>query len=87
VILKGELPEKLKNDAAMYAGCVAGAVQKDRYLEIIQEAGFKDIIIKKEKEVILPDEILLNYFPEEDIKKFRDSGVGIFSTTVFAVKP
>jgi len=27
VVLKGELPEKLRHDAEMYAGCVSGAIQ------------------------------------------------------------
>lgn len=86
VVIKGELPEKLREDAVMYAGCVAGAVTKEKYLDIIARAGFKDISIKKETEVFLPDEILKDYFSPEEIKNFRNSGVGIFSVTVFAVK-
>ena len=35
VVLKGELPEGLRNDAEMYAGCVSGAIQKEAYLHII----------------------------------------------------
>ena len=38
VVLKGELPEGLKNDAEMYAGCVSGAIQKDAYLNIIKRS-------------------------------------------------
>ena len=29
VVLQGELPNELRDDAAMYAGCVAGALQQD----------------------------------------------------------
>ncbi|MEZ5196584.1 MAG: hypothetical protein R2764_09330 [Bacteroidales bacterium] len=36
-------------DAEMYAGCVAGAIQKVDYLEIIQKAAIKNIEIRKEK--------------------------------------
>lgn len=86
VVIKGELPVKLKQDAVMYAGCVAGAIPKAEYLEVIRKAGFDDIIIKKEKEVILPDEILGNYFSAEELNEFRNSGTGLFSITVFAVK-
>ncbi|MBC7904176.1 MAG: arsenite methyltransferase, partial [Gemmatimonadaceae bacterium] len=49
IVLEGELPFKLKNAAEMYAGCVAGAIQKQEYLDIIKEAGFTDISIQKEK--------------------------------------
>lgn len=48
VVLSGELPEKIKSAAEMYAGCVAGAIQKDDYLKIIADAGFKNIALQKE---------------------------------------
>ncbi len=35
IVLTGELPEKIKNAAEMYAGCVASAIQKSDYLQII----------------------------------------------------
>ena len=44
IVLEGVLPDKLKQAAEMYAGCVAGAIQKKDYLEIINEAGFANII-------------------------------------------
>ena len=40
VVLVGALPEALRKDAEMYAGCVAGAIQKDVYLELIHHNGF-----------------------------------------------
>ncbi|MBU1297594.1 MAG: hypothetical protein KKF20_05850 [Bacteroidetes bacterium] len=58
-MLRGKLPEGLQQAAEMYAGCVSGAIQKDDYLKIISEAGFQNIKVQKEKEIILPDEILL----------------------------
>jgi ubiquinone/menaquinone biosynthesis C-methylase UbiE len=86
IVLVGKLPEKLKNAAEMYAGCVAGAIQKNEYLEIIKTTGFKNCIIQKEKAIVIPDEILKNYVTEQEIKDFRNSGVGIYSITVFAKK-
>jgi hypothetical protein len=35
IVLVGDLPEALSRDAEMYAGCVAGAIQKEAYLELI----------------------------------------------------
>ncbi len=86
VVISGELPDALLKDAEMYAGCVSGAIQKEAYLEIIKQAGFNNIEVKKDKEVVLPDDILLNYLGAEKLSEFRNSKVGIFSVTVFAEK-
>lgn len=87
IVLEGDLPEALKSDAEMYAGCVAGAIQKDDYLDQIQKAGFDNITIQKEKPIELPDDILSQYLSEDEIAKFSTGGVGIYSITVFAQKP
>lgn len=86
VVLMGMLPEALQNEAVMYAGCVSGAIQKSDYLDIIRGVGFKDIEVKKEKQIVLPDEILRNYLSDEQLKLYRESKTGIFSVTVTASK-
>jgi SAM-dependent methyltransferase len=87
VVLVGQLPENLQKAAEMYAGCVSGAIQKSEYLGLIEEAGFESITLQKEKEIIVPDDILSNYLGKEEIADFRNSGTGIYSVTVFARKP
>lgn len=87
IVLVGELPEDLRKDAEMYAGCVAGAIQKEEYLRLIQETGFADIRIQKEKPIVIPDDILRRYLNEEKINLLKSGAVGIFSITVFASKP
>jgi len=59
---------------------------EEEYLEVIANAGFKKIQIKKDKEVKLPDELLLKYLSENEFKHFKDSRIGIYSITVFAEK-
>lgn len=86
IVLVGELPEKIKNAAEMYAGCVASAIQKEEYLNIIKESGFKNIMLQKEKAIIVPDDILRNYLKEEEIETYKNSDTKIFSITVFAEK-
>jgi len=86
IVLEGELPEELVKDAEMYAGCVAGAIQKDHYLEIIEKAGFDNIEIRKEKQIILPDSLLANYMNQEKLSAFKASNTGIFSITVYGQK-
>jgi len=86
IVLVGSLPVKIREAAEMYAGCVAGAIQKEAYLEMIDLIGFKNIQIQKEKPIVIPDDILSNYLSENEIRQFRDSGTGIYSLTVFAEK-
>ncbi len=86
IVLSGDLPKELINDATMYAGCVSGAIQKEDYLDIVKKAGFKNIEIRKEKEIILPDEILISYLSEKGLMEFKNGNTGIYSITVFAEK-
>jgi ubiquinone/menaquinone biosynthesis C-methylase UbiE len=86
VVVKGNLPEKLKNDAEMYAGCVSGAIEMQEYLDIIRETGFQSVTVHKQKEVQLPQEILQKYLNEEEIRQFNQKEIGIFSITVAAEK-
>ncbi len=87
VVLLGALPQALKKDAEMYAGCVAGAIQKEVYLELIHANGFKNVVVQKEKAIVIPDDILINYLSTEDVKSYKSGTAGIFSITVFAQKP
>lgn len=87
VVLVGLLPEGLRKDAEMYAGCVSGAIQKQVYLELISANGFVDVTIQKEKPIVIPDDILFNYLGKEEITLFKSGNTGIFSITVFASKP
>ena len=87
VVLVGELPESLKNAAEMYAGCVSGASQREEYLGFIEKAGFSNLTVQKQKPILIPDEILLEYLNAEELKAFVASGTGIFSVTVYAEKP
>jgi arsenite methyltransferase len=84
IVLSGELPEKIRLAAEMYAGCVSGAIQKAEYLQLIENNGFMNVTIQKEKKIIIPDDILRNYLSEEEVKEFRQSGAGIYSVTVYA---
>jgi arsenite methyltransferase len=87
IVLQGDLPKKIQEAAEMYAGCVAGAIQKAAYLELIDLTGFKNVILQKEKPIIVPDDILSQYLSAEEITAFKGSGTGIYSITVHAEKP
>lgn len=86
VVLSGELPDGLKESAIMYAGCVAGALQKNEYLTIIEQHGFSSIQIHKEKKINVPDVVLAQFISEKEIDSFNASGAGIYSITVSGYK-
>lgn len=87
VVLVGELPDALQKDAEMYAGCVAGAIQKEAYLQLIHQTGFENVIVQKEKSITIPDDILKNYLDDAAMTDFKTGKTGIFSITVYAEKP
>jgi SAM-dependent methyltransferase len=87
IVLSGSLPARIQEAAEMYAGCVSGAIQKQEYLQLIENNGFTNITLQKEKAIIIPDDILASYLTQEEITAFRNSNTGIYSITVYAEKP
>lgn len=87
VVIKGSLPENLKRDAEMYAGCVSGALEMTDYINIIIKSGFSKLLIHKQKEIRMPDSLLLKYLSQSELKYFYARDNGIFSITVTAEKP
>jgi arsenite methyltransferase len=86
VVIKGVLPEKLRKDAEMYAGCVAGAIEREKYMEIIEIQGFKNLIVHKMRAIPIPAKVLENYLSKNEITEFQNSEIGIFSITVSGFK-
>jgi ubiquinone/menaquinone biosynthesis C-methylase UbiE len=86
IVLEGDLPPALQQAAEMYAGCVSGAIQKQAYLDLITQNGFTNVIVQKEKAIVIPDDILSAYLSQEEIHQFRNGQTGIYSITVYAEK-
>ena len=86
VVIKGVLPERLQQDAEMYAGCVSGAIEMDEYLDIILKQGFQNITLHKQKVIDIPNDILGKYMNNDEINDFNIGKVGILSITVSATK-
>ena len=86
IVLKGIMNEEFKKSASLYAGCVSGAVDQDEYLNIIKEAGFKDIEVKRIQSTPLPDSLLEEHFSQDEILLFKKNVKGMFSITVSGKK-
>jgi hypothetical protein len=48
----------------------------------LTDKGFSEVTIRKEKEILLPDEMLLNYLSPAELMNFKNSHIGIYSITV-----
>jgi SAM-dependent methyltransferase len=55
IVTEGTIPDKYRNDARLWSGCVSGAVEKATYLRIIRDAGFNQIEVIGEKSNPVPD--------------------------------
>ena len=86
IVTSRGLPEELREVAALYAGCVSGALVKEEYLAIIARAGFSGVEVKSERPITIPDDILAEIDPA-DIKALRSSDAAILSITVRGTKP
>lgn len=82
IVIKGDLPDSLRKNAELYAGCVAGAINIDQYLNIIHQQGFVNVTVHKQTEIILPDAVLLNTLSHNELMRFKNGDIGIFSITV-----
>lgn len=51
IVLLGELTEEQKNDKCLIVGCIGGALQRNDYLTIVKNAGFKVRILGEDKEI------------------------------------
>lgn len=87
IVIKGNLPDNLLSAAAMYTGCVSGALQKEEYMRIIADSGFINTNTPKEKKIHIPDEIYLGFISKEELDKLKESGTEVLSITVVAEKP
>jgi len=51
IVLLGNLTKEQKKDNNLLCGCVAGALQKEEYLKLIKNAGFKLNILSEDKDI------------------------------------
>src|SRR5665647_1544214 len=92
IVLLGELPESIQKNVEAYAGCIAGAEIKDKYLELIRKAGFQEVKVLEEKtypleyivsESTLKEAIKMASMTEEEVKEAANI---VVSMKVSAIK-
>ena len=81
IVTTGDLPDAVRRSAALYAGCISGAVTEATYLSQLEEAGFEDVDVARRKPIDVPAEVLLEHAGEGEVRQFQENG-GIVSVTV-----
>jgi SAM-dependent methyltransferase len=86
VVIKGTLSERMQKDAEMYAGCVSGASEMNEYLKIVENSGFLNVKVHKQKEIRLPDSLLSEFNDPAELNSYHSGDSGVLSITVSAEK-
>lgn len=86
VVIKGTWNAELRESAELYAGCVAGALDQEKYLTIIRDTGFTNVEVRKSKPISLPEDLLRTYLDEKGIEQYKKQVQGVFSITVTGYK-
>jgi len=86
MVLLSELPEHISKSAQMYAGCIAGALVKDDYLNKIKNAGFNSVDIVKEDPVKLLDYIGSDKILADIIQNMPQAEIDKIDTAVVSIK-
>lgn len=47
IVTQGDIPDSIRQDMKMWAGCVSGALDRDIYLGLVEEAGFSSIQVEQ----------------------------------------
>ncbi|MCL6609668.1 MAG: arsenite methyltransferase [Geminicoccaceae bacterium] len=87
VVATGQLPQAIREAAALWAGCVAGAVPLADYLRLVAAAGLEKVRIAEARPTPLPDSVLAANRDAAGIAAFRASGVELRSVTLLARRP
>ncbi len=67
VVVRGGVPEEVRRNMLLWAGCIAGAMEESEYAAKLAKAGFEDISIEP-----------VRVYAMEDARKFlADSGVDV----------
>ena len=91
IVLDGELPDAVRTDLLAYVGCVAGAMPREAYFEIVRQAGLVEIEVLQDRDYLASMDSLL---PDEVVELLQRTGVTVeevrgvvHSLTFRAVRP
>jgi SAM-dependent methyltransferase len=87
IVHVGTLPPALREAAELYVGCVAGAMERNAYLDRLREVGFTDVQVATEKTISLPDDLLAEHLDDDQASDVRAGDAALRSVTVVGRRP
>jgi arsenite methyltransferase len=55
VVVRGDVPEEVRQSMLLWVGCIAGALEENEYLAKLKEAGFENVSIEPTREYNVED--------------------------------
>jgi len=86
MVLLADLPEKVLASPEMHAGCIAGALHKEDYLNKIKKAGFKEVNVTREDPVSLTDYIGTDKVVSNLVESMTDTEKNNINKAVASIK-
>lgn len=92
IVLLKPLPESVQKNVEAYAGCIAGAEIKDKYLDLMRQAGFAEVTVLDEKvyplEYIVSENAFKGALDRLDMtqEELKETANTVVSVKVSAVK-
>ncbi len=87
VVASQPLPTWTAEVAALYVGCISGAIAKTDYLKLIADCGFETVEIKTSRRIDIPEDIVAEVASQAQIADARASDLHVMSITVTGKKP
>ena len=93
IVLLGEVPLQIRDSVEAYVSCLSGAILRDEYLKLIEEAGFTDVAVAESRSFTVGDvvaEDLVQEFVRQTgatVDELRAAAALFQSVRVSAKKP
>ncbi len=93
LVLLKDLPESVKESVQAYTGCIAGAMRKEEYIKLIQDAGFQHIDVQGEEFFSLgleSEDAMAKAIVEETkipLEQLKEIASSVVSIKIGAAKP
>lgn len=78
IVASVELPDEIRNDLALYSGCMAGASQVSELISILETCGFEKIVIQPKDD---SKDFIKDWAPGRGVEDY------VLSASIEAVKP
>lgn len=93
IVLLKKLPESIKESVQAYTGCIAGAMKRDDYLDLIKKSGFQELDVQGEEYFSLgleSEDALAKALAQEagiSIEQLTELARSVLSIKIGAIKP